>query len=123
MACDFTEPYDHSPPVHHAALQVQLRDWPDECVWAQLQYERWADERTEHKYTGEFLANLEREWERRGICSRCHREVDSRLDRQMAELEARVHDAEDRLGRIRRLVPATSDQELRAKVNDILGER
>jgi hypothetical protein len=121
MACDFTEPYDHSSPVHHAALQIHLRDWPDECVWAQLQYVRWEDERTEHKYTGDFLGNLEREWQRRGVCSRCHREIDQPLDQQMTDLQARVHDAEEKLARVRRLLPTTSDPQLRAEVSKVLG--
>lgn len=121
MGCDFTEPYDHTAPVNHAVGRRLLQEWPDECIWAQLQYERWQDERTEHKYTGEFLGNLEREWERRGICSRCHRDIDRPLNEQVTALEARVHDAEEKLARISRLLPTTSDQQLRVEVSKTLG--
>jgi hypothetical protein len=123
VGCTFTEPFDHSSPVNHAALQVQLHDWPDECIWAQLQYERWAAERTEHKYTTPFLENLEREWERRGICSRCHREIDTELNQQISELERRTQTGEDKLTRIRRLMAVTPDAELRPKIMQILDER
>ncbi|MGA2830067.1 MAG: hypothetical protein ABSF03_28615 [Streptosporangiaceae bacterium] len=62
MGCNFTEPFDHSPPVHHGGAQVLLHDWPDECLWAQLQYERWQQGRNLDNYTNTaYLANLENE--------------------------------------------------------------
>ena len=70
-----------------------------------------------------YLANLENEWARRGICSRCHRELDPNLDQQMSELEARIQDAEEKLSRIRRLVVVTSDTSLRPEIMNILDEQ
>lgn len=124
MGCDFTEPFDHSPPVHHGGVQLPLHDWPDECVWAQLQYERWQQGRDGSNYTSTaYLANLESEWARRGICSRCHRDIDRGLDEQISELESRERDAADKLGRIRRLMAITPDADLRPKLMGILDEK
>ena len=119
MSCTF----DHTPPVNHTGIGIQIYQWPDECVWAQLQYERWEQGRNSN-YTGtEYLANLEDEWSRRGICSRCHREVDQSLDTQMSALEARAQDAADKLGRIRRLLMSTPDTVLRPEIAKILDEQ
>lgn len=119
MLCNF----DHSPPVNHAGFWIQLYEWPDECVWAQLQYERWQHDGNPN-YTGaEYLANLEREWARRGICSRCHREIDESLHSQMSTLEARAHDATDKIGRIRRLLMSTPDIALRPEIAKILEQQ
>lgn len=123
MGCTFATPFDHSPPVHHGGAQVLLHEWPDECLWAQLQYERWQQSRN-HGYTNTlYLANLEKEWAGRGICSRCHREVDPDLDQQMSELETRAQNAEDKLGRIRRLITVTPDAALRPQIVSILDEQ
>lgn len=124
MGCDFTEPFDHSPPVHHGGVQLPLQHWPDECVWAQLQYERWQQGRNGSNYTSTaYLANLESEWARRGICSRCHRDIDRGLGEQISELESRERDAADKLGRIRRLMAITPDADLRPKLTGILDEK
>ena len=91
MGCNFTAPFDHSAPVHHGGHQLPLREWPDDCVWAQLQYERWQQDRNGSNYTSPlYLENLEKEWGRRAICSRCHREIDQDLDRQMLNFNALV---------------------------------
>lgn len=123
MACNFVEPFDHSAPVHHAGLQVPLRDWPDECVWRQLQYERWLKGRGQGYTNTLYLSNLEDEWARRGVCSRCHREIDRDLDEQVSGLESRSRNAEDKLSRIRRVLSVTSDSELRPNLMSILDEQ
>jgi hypothetical protein len=114
---------DHSPPVNHTGLGIPLYEWPDECVWAQLQYERWQHARYPGYINADYLGNLENEWSRRGICSRCHREVDQSLDTQMSALEARAEDATDKLGRIRRLLMSTPDTILRPEIAKILDEQ
>lgn len=121
MGCNFTEPFDHSPPVHHGGTQLPLSEWPDACVWAQLHYERWRQGRDPGNYISTmYLDNLEKEWAGRGICSRCHRDIDSGLDEQMLELESRVHNAEEKLARIRRVILVTPDTALRPELMDIL---
>jgi hypothetical protein len=123
MGCAFTEPFDHSPPVHHGGIQLPIQEWPHECLWAQLQYERQQHNRNASIYTNTaYLANLENEWARRGICPRCHRDIDHDLDEQMSDLESRAHDAAERLGRIRRLMAVTPDTDLRPKLMGILDE-
>jgi hypothetical protein len=123
MGCNFTEPFDHSPPVHHFGGQRPLSEWPDDCIWAQLQYERWRHD-SDKGYTSElYLENLEREWARRGICSRCHREIDPDLNAQVSDLEARTQDAEDKLGRIRRLIMVTPDTMIRPEIMKILDQQ
>ncbi len=123
MGCNFSLPYDHSPPVNHGGAQILLHEWPAECLWAQLQDERWQQSRN-HNYTNTtYLANLEKEWARRAICSRCHRDIDPNLDQQMSELETRARNAEDKLGRIRRLVMVTPDGALRPELASILAEQ
>jgi hypothetical protein len=123
MGCYFTEPFYHSPPVNHGGAQILLHEWPDECLWAQLQYERWQQGR-DHNYTSTtYLANLENEWARRSICSRCHRDVDPVRAEQMSELEARAQNAGEKLGRIRRLIMVTPDIALRPEIMSILDEQ
>lgn len=92
-------------------------------MWAQLQYERWQQGSNSNYTNTDYLDNLENEWSRRGICSRCHREVDESLDTQMSALEARAHDATDKLGRIRRLLMSTPDTALRPEIARILDEQ
>lgn len=119
MKCDLA----HSPPVNHTWMQVPMQEWPDERVWAQLQWERQQSDGNSNYTSPDYLGNLEKEWGRRGICSRCHRSVDDCLDAQMSDLEARVQDATDKLGRIRRLLMTTSDTALRPEIAKILDER
>jgi hypothetical protein len=123
MSCNFMEPFYHSPPVNHGGAQIQLHEWPDECLWAQLQYERWQQSRNSSYSGTAYLDNLENEWSRRGICSRCHRDVDESLDTQMSDLEGREHNATDKLGRIRRMMAVTSDASLRPEIMKILDEQ
>jgi hypothetical protein len=120
MGCNFTEPFDHSPPVHHGGTQVLLHDWPDECLWAQLQYERWQQGRNPGYTNTAYVANLENEWAGRAICSRCHRDIDPGLDKQMSELETRAQNAAEKLGRIRQVITVTPDADLRPKLVSIL---
>jgi hypothetical protein len=110
--------------VHHGGHQLLLREWPDDCVWAQLQYERWQQDRNGSNYTSHlYLENLDKEWGRRAICSRCHREIDQDLGEQMLTLETRAGGAEEKLSEIRLLLARTSDSELRPKLIDILDRR
>lgn len=97
--------------------------WPDECVWAQLQYERAQADRDRSYTNTMYLANLQNEWARRAICSRCHRNVDPSLDTQMSELEARAQNAEEKLRRIRRLIIVTPDTALRPEIMNIVDEQ
>jgi hypothetical protein len=100
-----------------------MYEWPDECVWAQLKWERWQRE-SNSSYTGTtYLANLENEWTRRGICSRCHRELDEDLHTQISALESHAQDAADKLGRIRRLLMSTPDSDLRPAIAKIINEQ
>jgi hypothetical protein len=124
MGCSFVAPFDHSAPVHHGGVQLPMYDWPDECVWAQLQYERWQQDRNGSNYAGTmYLENLEKEWSGRAICSRCHCAIDPGLGEQMTGLETRAGSAESKLTRIRRLLVVTSDADLRPKLMDILDEQ
>ncbi len=123
MGCNFAEPFDHRPPVHHAGPQILLYEWPDGCLWAQLQYERWQQDRGPNYTSTPYLANLEQEWARRNICSRCHRDLDASLDEQVSELQGSAHEAIDKLGRIRRILAVTSDNELRPEIMRILDAR
>lgn len=123
MSCDFTKPFYHAPPVNHGGAQIQLHEWPDECLWAQLQYERWQHARNSSYSGTAYLDNLENEWSRRAICSRCHRDIDASLGTQMSDLEAREHNATDKLGRIRRMMAVTTDASLRPEIMKILDEQ
>ncbi len=97
-----------------------LHDWPDECLWAQLQYERWQQGRNPGYTNTAYVANLENEWAGRAICSRCHRDIDPGLDEQMSELETRAQNAAEKLGRIRQVITVTPDADLRPKLVSIL---
>lgn len=122
--CDFEQPYQHgSVPLHHATLQVPIAEWPDECVWWQLKSERYdADTKGDIYVNRQFLENLEMEWLRRGLCSRCMRAVDQPLGEQHAELEVRARNADDKLGRIRAAVMEMPDIILRPEIVRILDE-
>jgi hypothetical protein len=110
--------------VHHGGVQLPLHEWPDACLWAKLQHERWQQDRDPGNYTNtKYLANLQNDWARRAICSRCHRDIDRDLDEQMTELENRAHNAEEKLGRIRRLIAITPDASLRPELMGILDQQ
>jgi hypothetical protein len=70
-----------------------------------------------------YLETLEREWGRRAICSRCHREIDQDLGGQMMTLETRAGGAEEKLSEIRLLLARTPDSELRPKLIDALDKQ
>ena len=76
---------------------MPLHEWPDECLWAQLRYERWQQGRNPDYTSTAYLANLENEWAGRAICSRCHRDIDPGLDKQMSDLETRAQNAGEKL--------------------------
>jgi uncharacterized metal-binding protein YceD (DUF177 family) len=121
--CDLKPPYRHETPMHHAAVQVPLDEWPDECIWWQLKSERYNAERPGDSYSSQrFLANLKAEWESRQLCSRCCREIDQPLTEQFAELKDRVADAENKLSRIRKIMMEQPDITLRPEVAKILSE-
>ena len=89
-----------------------------------MQYERWQQDRNGTNYTSPlYLENLEKEWGRRAICSRCHREIDQDLNEQMLKLEKRAGSAEEKLTEIRLLLARTPDTELRPKLIDILDKQ
>jgi hypothetical protein len=123
-ACSFKPPFQHGiPTVHATGLQISMPEWPAECVWWALKSERHdADRLGDGYYNGQFLQNLEKEWERRGLCSRCLRDIDQPLAEQVAELKARAESAEDKLGRIRRTAMERPDITLRPEVMRILDE-
>lgn len=100
-----------------------MQEWPDECVWAQLQWERHQHDGNPNYTSTAYLENLEKEWSRRNVCSRCHRAVDEDLDTRMSALEASERDATDKLGRIKRLLIATPDTALRPELAKIIEER
>jgi hypothetical protein len=111
-------------PMHHAAARPRpMAEWPDECVWWQLESERYdADSKGGNYVNQQFLENLEMEWLRRNLCSRCLRQIDEPLDERFAELESRARNAEDKLGRIRKAVAESPDIILRPQVGKILDE-
>ena len=120
--CNFETPFSHGVPMHHVVGQP-LAEWPDECLWWQLKSERHDAERMGLNYTNQqFLANLETEWDRRGLCSRCFREIDQPLAERFVEVEARTASAEDKLGRIRKAVMEKPDIILRPELVRILDE-
>lgn len=123
--CNFEPPYAHGqvPMDHRAVSQPPMAEWPDECVWWQLKSERYDAERMGDNYHNQqYLENLEMEWLRRNLCSRCQREIDEPLAEQIAELESRARNAEDKLGRIRKEIAETPDIVLRPHVVKILDE-
>lgn len=120
--CNFEPPYDHSAPVHHVGpggARPPLAEWPDECVWAELQQERSDHDRRPDGNT-KYLETLEIQWDQRGICSRCHREIDQDLAEQFAELKDRAENAERKLGDIRAAVTERPDLTLRPEIGRIL---
>jgi hypothetical protein len=121
--CGLRPPFSHAVPMHHAAVQVSLSEWPDECIWWQLKSERYNADRLGDGYSSQqFLANLEAEWAGRQLCSRCYRQIDEPLAAQLAKWEARSADAENKLGRIRRVISEQPDSSLRPAVVKILDE-
>lgn len=123
--CNFEAPFNHySLPIDHRAAHPRpMAEWPDECVWWQLKSERYNAERQGHNYGDRtYLENLEIEWMRRGLCSRCQRDIDQPLAERFAELEERARNAEDKLGRIRKTIAERPDITLRPGVLSILDE-
>ncbi len=120
--CNFEPPYDHSPPVQHVPSR-RVQDYPDECLWAQLQQERASHDRDPANY-GEtrYLENLETEWLRRNLCSRCHRELDQDIAEQFAEVKGRAENAERKLGEIRAALAKYADVMVRPEIGRILDQ-
>ncbi len=122
--CSFEAPFNHSVPMVHAAAHPrQLAAWPDECVWWQLKSERYnADALADNYHGQQYLENLEMEWLRRGLCSRCQREMDEPLTARFDDLQSRARNAEDKLGRIRKAIMERSDLLVRPEIVRILDE-
>ena len=123
MGCNFTEPFDHSPPVHHGGVQLPAARLAGRVRvgTAAIGAVAAGQEPELHQYglpgqPGKGVGQA-------GICSRCHRDIDRGLDEQMSELETRERDAADKLGRIRRLIAVTPDADLRPKLMSILDEK
>jgi hypothetical protein len=118
---DPSAPIRHDKPVHHSGIQVRIQDYPAECLWAQLQWNREEAERGV-SVSPEYLANLETEWNRRDLCSRCLRDLDHPF---MVEVDALRHSAEvaqEMLAGIRRALSELSDSELRRTLSALLAD-
>jgi hypothetical protein len=114
-------PIAHDKPVHHSGIQARVQDYPAECLWAQLQWEREQAERG-MSVGPESLANLETEWNRRDLCSRCLLELDHPF---MADVDSLKHAklvADGKLIRIRAALGRLGETELRATLSAILDE-
>ena len=114
-------PVWHGKPVNHTGTQARIQDLPAECLWAQLQWEREHAERDGGK-SAEYLVNLEAEWSRRDLCSRCLQDLDHPF---MTDVDALRHSAQvarGKLARIRGALSQLSDQELRPTLSAILAE-
>lgn len=124
MACNFAPPFDHSAPIYHmgpGGRRLLLHEWPDECLWAQLQYERCQRDRDPGNYGSvTYLEGLEVEWLRRNLCSRCHRDMDRSIAEQHEDLTGRAEDAERKLADIRAAIARQPDLTLRPVVMSIL---
>ena len=113
-------PIAHDKPVHHSGIQVRLQDFPAECLWAQLQWER---EQTEpDSVSSDYLANLEAEWSHRNLCSHCLRELDHPFMIDVASLRHSAQVAQGKLARIRGALSQLSEAELRPTLSAILAE-
>jgi hypothetical protein len=111
----------HDKPVSHGGIQASIQDYPAECLWAQLQWEREQADGGAGASSG-YLANLEAEWSRRDLCSRCLRDLDHPF---MTEVDALRHSkrvAQGKLTRIRGALSLLSESELRKTLNAILDE-
>lgn len=118
---DPSAPIRHDKPVHHSGIQAGIKDYPAECLWAQLQWEREQAEPDGGKDSA-YLTNLEAEWSRRDLCSRCLRDLDHPF---MTEVDALRHSAEvaqETLSGIRRALSELSDPELRRTLSALLAE-
>lgn len=119
-AYDPQAPVTHDEPVHHAGSQLTVSDYPDDCLLAQLQWER--------KQAGRgigspgYLENLEGEWSRRDLCSRCLRDLDHPFMTEVDKLEHRLLVAQGKLRRISAALGRLGDAELRATLSAILAE-
>jgi hypothetical protein len=118
---DPTAPVLHDKPVRHSGIQARLQDYPAECLWAQLQWEREQAERG-GGVSGVYLTNLETEWSRRDLCSRCLRDLDHPFMTSADELKHSALVAQGKLARIRGALSQLSDGELRPTLSAILAE-
>jgi hypothetical protein len=114
-------PVRHDKPVHHSGIQARLQDYPAECLWAQLQWEREESERGVSVSPG-YLENLEAEWSRRDLCSGCLRGLDHPFMINVDELKQSALKAQGKLARIRGALSQLSDPELRPTLSAILAE-
>lgn len=115
-------PVWHDKPVHHSGIQARVQDYPAECLWAQLQWTRGEAEQGSRDPGDRYLENLEAEWSRRDLCSRCLLELDHPF---MTEVEALRHArqvAEGKLTRIRATLGQVTEAELRPTLSAILAE-
>ena len=87
------EPVRHREPVNHVAVPMQ--DYPAACLWAQLQWERKRNDGG-----GQYLENLEAEWQRRNVCSECLRDLDHPFMTEVDGLRERAERAERQIAGI-----------------------
>lgn len=118
---DPNAPVRHDKPVNHTGIQARIADYPAECLWAQLQWEREQAERDGGR-NSEYLANLEAEWSRRDLCSGCLRDLDHPFMTDMDALRHSERVANGKLARIRGALSQLSDAELRPTLSAILAE-
>ncbi len=106
---------------YNLPIGIRVSDCTDEQLLSALKWERYQADRP-GAGIGEFLANLEAEWQRRNLCSRCLRELDQALAEQVREIDERARNAEDKLGRIRKTLAENPDIISRPQVLRILDE-
>ena len=118
---DSGKPVQHGKPVHHSGIQARIQDYPAECLWAQLQWER---EQVDADATNnrEYLANLEQEWSRRDLCSRCLQDLDHPFMTDVDSLRHAEQVAQGKLARIRGALGQLGDAELRPTLSAIVAE-
>jgi hypothetical protein len=113
-------PIRHDKPVHHSGIQARIQDYPAECLWAQLQWAREEVDRGVREAGDKYLANLETEWSRRDLCSRCLRELDHPFMIEVAGLRHAAEVKEGKLVRMRGALGLTGEADLRAKLSEIM---
>jgi hypothetical protein len=114
-------PVRHDKPVSHGGIQASIQDHPAECLWAQLQWEREQADRGA-SVSPEHLANLEAEWSRRDLCSRCLQELDHPFMTDVNALRHSERVARGKLIRIEGALGKLGEAELRATLSAILAE-